>query len=145
MTPLREKMISDMQLHRLASSTQDSYLRSVKGLAKYFSMSPDKIDEDKLKEYILYLINERSLKWSSINIITAGLRFFYTKTLKRKDLALSIPIKKTPSRLPEIFSSDELVKFFASVANQKHRVMLMTTYAGGLKDKRTNKTKGRRY
>ena len=70
MTPLREKMISDMQLHRLASTTQDCYLRSVKGLAKYFNKSPDKISEEELKEYILYLINERGLKWSSINIIT---------------------------------------------------------------------------
>ena len=133
MTPLREKMISDMQLYRLASTTQDCYLRSVRGLAKYFNKSPDKIDEDELKEYILYLVNERGLKWSSINIITAGLRFFYTKTLKRKDLALSIPIKKTPSRLPVVLSPEELVKFFASVKNQKHRVMLMTTYAGGLR------------
>lgn len=133
MTPLREKMISDMQLYRLASTTQDSYLRSVTGLAKYFNKSPDKISEDELKEYILYLANERGLKWSTINIITAGLRFFYTKTLKRKDLALSIPIKKTPSRLPEVFSPDELVKFFSCVRNVKHRVMLMTTYAGGLR------------
>jgi len=133
MTPLREKMISDMQLYRLASTTQDCYLRSVRGLAKYFNMSPDKIDEDKLKEYILYLINERSLKWSSINIITAGLRFFYTKTLNRKDLALSVPIKKTPSRLPEIFSPDELIMFFSSIRNLKHRMMIMTAYAGGLR------------
>jgi integrase/recombinase XerD len=133
MTPLREKMISDMQLHRLANTTQDSYLRSVTGLAKYFNKSPESISEEELKEYILYLINERGLKWSTINIITAGLRFFYIKTLKRKDLALSIPIKKTPSRLPEVFSPDELLKFFSSVANQKHRVMLMTTYAGGLR------------
>ena len=133
MTPLRQKMISDMQLHRLASTTQDSYLRSVTGLAKYFNISPDKIDEDKLKEYILYLINERGLKWSSINIITSGLRFLYIKTLNREDLALSVPIKKSFSRLPEIFSPDELVKFFSCVRNVKHRVMLMTTYAGGLR------------
>ncbi len=65
MTSLREKMISDMQLYRLASATQDSYLRSMEGLAKYFSMSPDKVSEDKLKEYILYLVNERGLKWST--------------------------------------------------------------------------------
>ena len=133
MTPLREKMISDMQLYRLAGTTQKCYLRSVKGLAKYFNMSPDKLDEDKLKEYILYFVNESYLKWSTINTITAGLRFFYTKPLKRKDLALSIPIKKTPSRLPEVLSPDELVKFFASFRNVKHRVMLMTTYAGGLR------------
>ncbi len=133
MTPLREKMISEMQLHRLASTTQDSYLRSVEGLAKYFNLSPDKIDEDKLKEYILHLINKRCLKWSTINTITAGLRFLYARTLDRKDIALSIPIKKTPSRLPEIFSPDELLKFFSSIRNLKHRVMIMTAYAGGLR------------
>ena len=133
MTPLREKMISDMQLYRLASTTQDSYLRSVKGLAKYFNLSPDKIDEDKLKEYILYLVNERSLRWSSINIITSGLRFFFVKTIDRKDLALSIPIKKAPYRLAEVFSPDELLKFFSSIRNLKHRAMMMTAYAGGLR------------
>jgi site-specific recombinase XerD len=133
MTPLREKMISDMQLYRLASSTQDSYLRSVAGLAKYHKKSPDKISEDELKRYILYLANERGLRWSSINMITSGLRFFYGKTIDRKDLALSIPIKKAPRRLAEIFSPEELVKFFASFRNLKHRTMMMTAYAGGLR------------
>jgi len=133
MTPLREKMISDMQLYRLASSTQDSYLRAVAGLAKYYKKSPDKIDEDELKRYILYLANERGLRWSSIDMMTSGLRFFYGKTIDRKDLALSMPIKKAPRRLAEIFSPEELLEFFSSVKNLKHRTMMMTAYAGGLR------------
>ena len=112
-------MISDMQLYRLASETQKSYLSSVAGLAKYYSISPDKVREDKLKEYILYLVNERDLKWSTINIITADIRFFYRKTLDRKDLALSIPIKRSPSTLPEIFSPDELLMLFSTLRNLK--------------------------
>ena len=80
----------------LAKALKKSYLIAVYGLAKYYSMSPDKISEDKLKDYILYLINERSLKWSTINTITAGLRFFYKNTLGRENLALSIPLKKKP-------------------------------------------------
>jgi site-specific recombinase XerD len=126
-------MISDMQLYRLASSTQDSYLRSVTGLAKYYKKSPDEIGEDELKKYILYLSNERGLRWSSINIITSGLRFFFVNTIDRKDLALSIPIKKAPYRLAEVFSPEEMVKFFSSVRNLKHRTMMMTAYAGGLR------------
>ena len=133
MTPLREKMISDMQLYRLASSTQDSYLRAVTGLAKYYKKSPDKIDEDELKRYILYLANERGLRWSSIDMMTSGIRFFYSKTLDRKDLALSLPIKKSPRRLAEIFSPEELLEFFSSVRNLKHRTIMMTAYAGGLR------------
>ena len=74
MTTLREKMIGDMQLHHFTESTQKSYLIAVYGLAKYYHMSPDKISQDQLKDYILYLINDRSLKWSTINTITAGIR-----------------------------------------------------------------------
>src|SRR4030065_1399430 len=96
MTLLRKKMIDDMKLHHFTESTQKSYLIAVYGLAKYYLMSPDKISEDKLKDYILYLINKRSLKWSTINTITAGLRFFYRKTLGMENLALSIPLRKNP-------------------------------------------------
>jgi hypothetical protein len=69
-------MIGDMQLHHFSQSTQKSYEVSVFKLAKYYRISPDKISEDKLKEYILYLINERGLKWSSINTITLRTTFF---------------------------------------------------------------------
>ena len=87
-----------MQFYRLASSTQDNYLRSVAGLAKYYKKSPDEISDDELKKYILYLANERGLRWSGINMITSGLRFFYSNTIDRKDLALSILVKKAPYR-----------------------------------------------
>ena len=66
------------------------------------------------------------------------LRFFYVNTADRKDLALSIPIKKAPYGLAEIFSPEELVKFFASVKNIKHRTMMMTAYAGGQFRKKHN-------
>ena len=56
MTLLRKKMIGDMQLHHFTESTQKSYLIAVYGLAKYYRMSPDKLSEDKLKDYILYLV-----------------------------------------------------------------------------------------
>ena len=141
MTLLRKKMIGDMQLHHFSRSTQKSYEMSVFKLAKYYCISPDKISEDQLKDYILYLINERSLKWSSINTITAGLRFFYRKTMGREDLALSIPLRKNPSPLPEIFNPDELVKLFSCVRNVKQRVLLMTAYGGGLRISELTKLK----
>ena len=133
MTTLRKKMIDDMQLHHFTESTQKSYLIAVSGLAKYYRMSPDKISEDNLKDYILYLINDRNFKWSTINTITAGLRFFYRKTLGKENLALSIHLRKNPRPLPEVFSQDELLRLFSCVRNHKHRVMIMTAYAGGLR------------
>jgi len=96
-------------------------------------MSPDKISQNQLKDYILYLINDRHYKWSTINTITAGIRFFYKNTLSRENLALSIPLRKNPRPLPEVFSPDELLMLFSAVRNHKHKVMIMTAYAGGLR------------
>ena len=133
MTPLRKKMIAEMQLRRFSANTQESYIRSVSGLAGHYGISPDKISGEKLKSYVLFLINERKLKWSTINTITAGIRFFYTEILGRKDMALSIPPRKTPRSLPEIFSRGELLALFSSLKNLKHRTMLMTAYGCGLR------------
>lgn len=130
---LRERLIRDMQLRRFATATQGAYMRAVIGLVNHYRIHPERIDAQKLQDYVLYLLNERKLAWSSINLITSGIRFFYAVTLGRTDLAISIPSRKTPRRLPEILSKDELLRIFASVENQKHRVLLMTTYAGGFR------------
>ena len=133
MTPLREKMIEEMQLRRFSSNTQESYVRSVSGLASHYHKSPDQINSSQLKNYCLFLTNKRNLSWSSINTITAGIRFFYAETLDRKNMSLSIPPRKTPRRLPEIFSRGELLALFSSTANLKHRLVLMTAYGCGLR------------
>jgi len=133
MTPLRKKMIEEMQLRRFSENTQESYIRSVTGLASHYRKSPDKISQEELKDYVLSLTNERSLKWSTINTITAGIRFFYSETLGRKDMSLAIPARKTPRRLPQILSRAELISLFESTANLKHRLVLMTAYGCGLR------------
>jgi integrase/recombinase XerD len=133
MTPLRNKMIEEMQLRRFSSNTQESYLRSVTALAKYYNKSPDSINTEQLKKYVLFMTNEKNLSWSSINTITAGIRFLFEKTLQRKDIALAIPPRKTPRRLPEIFGPGELLSLFDSVKNIKHRTILITAYACGLR------------
>ena len=133
MTPLRKKMIEEMQLRRFSSNTQKMYLVAVSGLAKHYHKSPEQINSKQLKNYVLFLTNERSLKWSSVNTITAGIRFFYAEVLKRKDMAMAIPPRKTPRQLPEILSSSELLSLFGAVKNLKHRMILITAYGCGLR------------
>ena len=133
MTPLRSKMIEEMQLRRFSSNTQESYLRSVTELAKHYNKSPDCIRNEQLKEYVLFLTNEKNLCWRSINNKTSGIRFLFEKILNRKDVSLAIPPRKTPRQLPEILGADELVRLFASVNNIKHKTILMTAYACGLR------------
>ena len=133
MGALRERMIREMQLRRFAAATQKAYLEAVVGLAKHFRLSPDRIDPQQVQDYVLFLMNERKLCWSTVNVITAGLRFFYTQTLLQVDRVPLLPPRRTPRWLPEILSADELQRLFAGTDNRKHRTLLMTTYAGGLR------------
>ena len=129
---LRDRLIRDMQIRRFSKSTQTAYLREVTGLVNHFHRSPDRLDEQLLQDYVLFLLTERKLASSSVNVAAAALRFFYTVTLNRRDLAMAIPPRKTPRRLPQVLSAAELQRLF-DIKNPKHRALLMTTYAGGLR------------
>jgi len=133
MTPLRQKMINEMTLRRFAPKTQEAYVAAVAGLARYYKQSPEKIDKQMIQDYLLYLMEDRKLSWNSCNVAVSGIRFFYTQTLGMDSIYLSIPPRKSDSILPEIFSVEELEKLFSALSNQKHRTMLMTTYAAGLR------------
>ncbi len=130
---LRDRMIRELQLRRFAPATQRIYLEAVVGLTKHFGIAADLLNAQQVQDYLLYLMNERKLQWNSVNTIASGLTFFYTHTLKRPDIALALPARRTPRRLPEILSAAELEALFAAADNQQHRALLMTTYAGGFR------------
>jgi integrase/recombinase XerD len=133
MGQLRDRMIRELQLRRFAPATQKAYLEAVVGLTKHFGIAPDQLTPRQVQDYLLYLMNERHLQWNTVNTITSGLTFFYTQTLHRLDIALALPARRNPRRLPEIFSAGELEALFAAADNQQHRALLMTTYAGGFR------------
>jgi len=133
MRPLRQKMLEDMKLRRFAPNTQESYVSAVAGLAKYYKQSPDLIDKEKIQAYLLHLMEERKLSWGTCNIVVSALRFFYTQTLGMDSMHLGIPPMKTQTKLPEVLSVEEITRPFQCTRNLKHRVILMTTYAAGLR------------
>ncbi len=133
MTALRDKMLNDLRIRNLAENTQTSYLQSVTGLAKYYRRSPDQLAVQEVQDYLLHLSQERHLAWKSCNTIRHGLRFFYRITLDRPTTEFYLPCAKEPSKLPEILSHEELVRLFTVTTNRKHRALLMTTYAAGLR------------
>lgn len=133
MTPLRQKMINEMTLRRFSAKTQEAYVAAVAGIARYYKQSPEKIDKQMIQEYLLYLMKDRKMSWSSCNVAVSGFRFFYTHVLKMDSMYLSIPPRKKDNTLPEILSVEELERLFSALTNQKHRTMLMTTYAAGLR------------
>jgi site-specific recombinase XerD len=133
MTALREKMIKEMTLRRLSANTQRAYLDSVSGLARYYNESPEKMNKQMVQDYLFHLMQERKLAWSSCNVIVNGVRFFYTKVLGIDSETLSIPPQKKVKQLPEVLSTEELQCLLGGVSNQKHRTLLMATYAAGLR------------
>lgn len=130
---LRDQMIRAMQLRRFAAPTQKAYLEAVVGLTKHYKIAPDQLSVTQVQDYILYLLTQRQLQWNSVNVITTGIKFFYSHVVQRPDIAPAIPPRRTPRPLPEILSAGELERLFAVTSNPKHRMLLMTTYAGGLR------------
>ena len=133
MTRLRTQMIRDMQLQRLAPKTQKAYVTAVAGLAKFSQCSPDRLRPEQMRTYLHHLLVERRLAWSSCNQAAAGLKFFYTKTLGWDVLHLDLPPRTGRLQLPQVLSLEELQRLFTSTKNPRHRVLLMTTYAAGLR------------
>jgi site-specific recombinase XerD len=126
-------MDEDMVVRGMAARTRESYLAAVTGLAKHYRRSPDQISDDEVQAYLLHLIRERHRSWNTCHIVVHGLRFLYHTTLKRDRTTFSIPSMRQPGKLPAILSQEDVQRVIAHTANLKHRTMIQTTYAAGLR------------
>jgi site-specific recombinase XerD len=131
MTPLRAKMIRELELQRKRTNTIDVYVRAVSDLAMYHGRSPDSISLEEIRDHIHYLIVERKLAYSSVNQRACGIKFFYREVMGL-DFKLRVPTRRS-GRLPEPLARTEIQSMLDSTRNTKHRVMLMATYGGGLR------------
>lgn len=132
MTLLRERMIKELELARLAPNTQTAYLRAVASLAAYYHRAPDQISAEEVRAYLHHELVERKLAWSSCNVTVCGLSFFYTRVLKREGFSVKAP-RTRPKVLPEILSREEVAALLTALSNRKHRALLATTYGAGLR------------
>ena len=134
MNPLRQRMLEDMQVRNLSVHTQRSYVEQVSRFARHFGQSPALLGPEEIRTYQLFLTNEKELAPGSIVIAVSALRFLYQVTLK-KDWTFDalIPAPKVPQKLPVVLSPDEVRQFLDSVASPKHRTILTTCYAAGLR------------
>jgi integrase/recombinase XerD len=133
MTPLRRRMIEDMKLKNLSARTINTYVSRVYNFATHFGRSPERLGRDDVRAYLLFLIQEKNVSWSVYNQTLCALRFCYEVTLGRKDVLERIPFPKQATRLPVVLSTDEVAAFFAALVDVKHRAILMTAYAAGLR------------
>lgn len=141
MGQLRDQMVMEMQLRNYSDKTIEDYTRHIVWYTKYFGCSPAELGEADIKRYLHHLLVERQLSWSSVNVSYSALQFLYEKTLKRRWNVAKIPRPKGGLKLPEILSDKELVRLFEATHNLKHRMMLMITYAAGLRISETTNLK----
>jgi integrase/recombinase XerD len=134
MSPLRRRMIEDMQIRNLTPNTQRVYIANVFRFACHFRRSPDRLGPPEIRTYLLHLTRERRLAASSIIVTVSALRFFYTVTLKRPWVVEDdIPAGHQAKKLPVVLSKEEVARFLGAVDNLKHRMVLTVCYATGLR------------
>ena len=126
MTVLRQRMIEDMQLRGLALRTQEAYVSAVEQLAKYYRKSPDDIQEEELRQYLLYLENEKAVSASTMTVALCGIKFLYQHTLQREWRLLDLARAKQEKTLPPVLSVEEVARVLGCVHHPRYRACSTT-------------------
>jgi integrase len=133
MTPLRRRMLEDMQLRNFASETQRNYIHHIKGLAQFYQTSPEHPDLEDIREYQLHLLNERQHSPQAVNQFVSAAKCFYRVTVETVWPENALPRVRVPYRLPVILSPAEVDVFFRHVGTLRYRAALMTACGAGLR------------
>jgi site-specific recombinase XerD len=133
MTALRQKMIEDMQLRGLSARTQESYIRVVRQLAEYYHQPPDQLSEAQLRQYFLYLKNEKRAARNTCTQVLCALKFLYRHTLQREWPILDFVRPAPEHKLPVILSVEEVGQVLGCLRQAHYRVCLSTIYGCGLR------------
>lgn len=133
MGKLREQMKGELELKGLSPNTQEIYLRQVSQFSGHFGRSPRHLGEKDIKEYLLYLIREKKVSTSTVNLCYHALKFLYEKTLNRVWIMARVPRLKSIKQLPVVLDKEEVESLFSVTKNIKHRAILMLIYSSGLR------------
>ena len=131
-SPLRQRMIEDMNARKLCAGTQRGHIRSCKRFAAFLKRSPDTATFEDIRRFQLHLA-ETGVSICTRNVIMTGLRFLFRVTLRRLDLAEEIYHIREPQKLPLVMSADEMKRLLAVAGSLKVRVMLSLGYGCGLR------------
>ncbi len=133
MHPLREAMLDQMRLRGHSPRTQQSYLHAVSLLSRHYHRSPDRLSQEDLQNWILYLVKDRKLAAASCRLYLNAIRFFYLQVLQWPECRLELITPKRPQRIPYLLSPSEVRRIIDHADNPKYAMMLALCYACGLR------------
>src|SRR5208337_2846682 len=133
MTKLRQRMLEDLRIRNHAPTTVDCYVRAVAEFAKHFNRSPDRLGPEEIRQWQLYLLNEKKVKRSTCVQAICGLRFFYRTTMNRPVYIERIRFPRGEKKLPIILSKEEVKALLTAPKNLGHRAIPAALYGSGLR------------
>lgn len=131
-SPLRQRMLEDMRMRKLAPKTQTAYIRAVRRFAAYLGRPPDSATVEDLRNFQLRLVDEGTSP-TTLNATITGLKFFCEITLDRAELTARMQPVHVPRTLPVVLSREEVARLIAAAPNLKHQTALSLAYATGLR------------
>jgi len=125
--------LDELGRRNYSQATARTYVDAIKAFAAYFHRPPDQLGPDEIRKYQLYLV-DRELHPKTIRVQTAALRFFFRKVLRRSLFADAAPLPKVVRHQPPtVLSRDEVARLIDAAPNLRHRTILMTLYATGVR------------
>jgi site-specific recombinase XerD len=131
-SPLRQRMIEDMTIRKLAPRTQQTYIRFVKDFSAFLAASPAKASFEDLRRYQLHLVSSGTSA-TTINSRLTALRFLFMVTLRKPEAVAHLPFVRKPRKLPVVLSPEEVSRFLEAAPSLKYKAALSMAYGAGLR------------
>ena len=131
-SPLRQRMIADMTVRNFVEKTRNDYIRQVKTFTAFLGRSPDQAIPEDLRRFQLHQ-TRAGVRPPSINGSVSALRFFFTVTLDRPEMARHLTFVREPRKLPAVLSPEEVARLLEAAPGPKYKAALGAAYAAGLR------------
>lgn len=143
MGTIKDRMEADLRLASYRPRTQEVYLRAAERLAEHYMRPPTVLSSEDVRQYLLYLQDERGLKPNSMRVHFAALKFLFEVTLRKPQIVFGLRGPRVPQRLPDVLSGSEVRRLFDAIEHTVFRTLLLTTYAAGLRISETTELQAR--
>ena len=131
-SPLRRRMIEDMTVRGFGEKTQSDYIRHVKNFTIFLGRSPDLAEGEDLRTFQVRQ-REQGVQPPTMNGAVAALRFFFTTTCGRPEIARHLRLVKQPQKLPVVLTTDEVLRLLEAAPGPKYKAALAAAYGAGLR------------